>query len=109
VIGLNMLALWDDRGTPRPWTEPLERAMSDGVVEPVVHAAVPFAKAGEAHHILAARENVGNAVLVPSSRRGPVRAASGRVRRRPAVRVPAPVELSEASVVGQQGLSIERQ
>jgi NADPH:quinone reductase-like Zn-dependent oxidoreductase len=65
VIGLNMLALWDDRGTLQPWIEPLSQAISDGVVEPVVHAAVPFAKAGEAHRILAARENVGKVVLVP--------------------------------------------
>jgi NADPH:quinone reductase-like Zn-dependent oxidoreductase len=65
VIGLNMLALWDDRGNLQPWIEPLSRAISDGVVKPVVHAAVPFAKAGEAHRILAARENVGKVVLVP--------------------------------------------
>jgi len=32
---------------------------------PVVHAAVPFERAGEAHRILAARENVGKVVLVP--------------------------------------------
>jgi NADPH:quinone reductase-like Zn-dependent oxidoreductase len=35
VIGLNMLALWDDRGTLQPWIEPLSRAISDGVVNPV--------------------------------------------------------------------------
>jgi NADPH:quinone reductase-like Zn-dependent oxidoreductase len=65
VIGLNMLALWDDRGTLQPWIEPLSTAISDGVVKPVVHAAVPFAEAREAHRILAARENVGKVVLVP--------------------------------------------
>jgi NADPH:quinone reductase-like Zn-dependent oxidoreductase len=65
VIGLNMLALWDDRGTLEPWIGPLSTAISDGVVKPVVHAAVPFAKAAEAHRILAARENVGKVVLVP--------------------------------------------
>ena len=42
----------------------LSRAIADGVVEPVVHAAVPFAEAAEAHRILAARENVGKVVLV---------------------------------------------
>jgi NADPH:quinone reductase-like Zn-dependent oxidoreductase len=67
VIGLNMLALWDDRGTLQPWIEPLSRAIADGVVEPVVHAAVPFAEAAEAHRILAARENVGKVVLVPQA------------------------------------------
>ena len=45
----------------------LSRAIADGVVEPVVHAAVPFAEAAEAHRILAARENVGKVVLVPQA------------------------------------------
>jgi NADPH:quinone reductase-like Zn-dependent oxidoreductase len=65
VIGLNMLALWDDRGTLEPWIAPLSQAMADGIVSPVVHAAVPFDNAPEAHRILAARENVGKVVLVP--------------------------------------------
>jgi NADPH:quinone reductase-like Zn-dependent oxidoreductase len=65
LIGLNMLALWDDRGTLQPWIEPLSSAIADGIVQPVVHAAVPFANAAEAHRILAARENVGKVVLVP--------------------------------------------
>lgn len=65
VIGLNMLRLWDDRGTLEPWIRPLAEALGDGTVAPVVHAAVPFAEAPEAHRILAARENVGKVVLVP--------------------------------------------
>jgi NADPH:quinone reductase-like Zn-dependent oxidoreductase len=65
VIGLNMLRLWDDRGTLEPWIEPLSTALSEGIASPVVHAAVPFADAPEAHRILAARENVGKVVLVP--------------------------------------------
>ncbi len=65
VIGLNMLRLWDDRGTLEPWIAPLTRALDDGTVRPVVHAAVPFAEAPEAHRILAARANVGKVVLVP--------------------------------------------
>jgi NADPH:quinone reductase-like Zn-dependent oxidoreductase len=65
VIGLNMLRLWDDRGTLEPWIGPLAGALADGTVAPVVHAAVPFAQAPEAHRILAARENVGKVVLVP--------------------------------------------
>jgi NADPH:quinone reductase-like Zn-dependent oxidoreductase len=65
VIGLNMLRLWDDRGTLQPWIGPLAEALADGTVAPVVHAAVPFADAAEAHRILAARENVGKVVLVP--------------------------------------------
>ncbi|HXA91127.1 MAG TPA: zinc-binding dehydrogenase, partial [Mycobacterium sp.] len=65
VIGLNMLRLWDDRGTLEPWITPLKSALDDGTVSPVVHAAVPFAEAPEAHRILAARENIGKVVLVP--------------------------------------------
>jgi NADPH:quinone reductase-like Zn-dependent oxidoreductase len=65
VIGLNLLGLWDDRGTLEPWTAPLVTLLLDGTIAPVVHAAVPFAEAPEAHRILAARENVGKVVLVP--------------------------------------------
>ena len=65
VIGLNMLRLWDDRGTLEPWITPLAQALHDGTISPIVHAAVPFAEAPEAHRILAARENIGKVVLVP--------------------------------------------
>ena len=65
VIGLSMLRLWDDRGTLEPWITPLKKALDDGIVSPIVHAAVPFAEAPEAHRILAARENIGKVVLVP--------------------------------------------
>jgi NADPH:quinone reductase-like Zn-dependent oxidoreductase len=65
VIGLNMLKLWDDRGTLEPWITPLAKALEDGTISPIVHGAVPFDEAPEAHRILAARENVGKVVLVP--------------------------------------------
>lgn len=65
VIGLNMLRLWDDRGTLEPWITPLAEGLRDGTVSPIVHAAVPFAEAPRAHQILAARENIGKVVLVP--------------------------------------------
>jgi NADPH:quinone reductase-like Zn-dependent oxidoreductase len=65
VIGLNMLRLWDDRGTLEPWITPLTTGLSDGTISPIVHAAVPFAEAAKAHRILAARENIGKVVLVP--------------------------------------------
>jgi len=65
VIGINMLRLWDDRGTLEPWITPLAKGLDDGTVAPIVHAAVPFAEAPEAHRILAARENIGKVVLVP--------------------------------------------
>jgi NADPH:quinone reductase-like Zn-dependent oxidoreductase len=65
VIGLNMLRLWDDRGSLEPWIAPLSDALADGTIVPVVHEAVPFAEAGRAHGIIAARQNVGKVVLVP--------------------------------------------
>ncbi|BCI88139.1 hypothetical protein NIIDMKKI_33450 [Mycobacterium kansasii] len=65
VIGLNMLRLWDDRGTLEPWITPLREALGEGTARPIVHAAVPFAEAPAAHRILAARENIGKVVLVP--------------------------------------------
>ena len=64
-VGINMKRLWDDRGTLAPWIEPLNAFLDDGTIAPVVHAAIPFDRAGEAHRILAARENVGKVVLVP--------------------------------------------
>lgn len=65
IVGLNMLGLWDDRGTLEPWITPLTAALAEGTVVPVVHASVPFTEAAEAHRILHERENVGKVVLVP--------------------------------------------
>ena len=65
VIGLNMLRLWEDRGTLAPWIEPLAPMLADGTIQPVVHEAVPFSRAGDAHRIIGERRNVGKVVLVP--------------------------------------------
>jgi len=65
VIGLNMLALWDDRGTLEPWIAPLRPRIDAGVVRPVIAAEVPFDRAPEAHRMLSERRNVGKVVLVP--------------------------------------------
>jgi NADPH:quinone reductase-like Zn-dependent oxidoreductase len=65
VIGLNMKTLWDDRGTLTPWIDPLVALIEDGTVDPVVHEAVPFDHAGDAHRILTERRNVGKVVLTP--------------------------------------------
>ena len=65
VIGLNMLRLWDDRGTLEPWTTPLQALIEDGTIRPVIAEEVPFDRAGDAHRILAERRNVGKVVLVP--------------------------------------------
>ena len=65
VIGLNMLRLWDDRGTLEPWIEPLAALVEDGTIRPLVSDAVPFDRASDAHRIIAERRNVGKVVLVP--------------------------------------------
>lgn len=65
VIGLNMLRLWDDRGTLEPWTDPLTALMDDGTIRPLVSDAIPFDRAADAHRIIAERRNVGKVVLVP--------------------------------------------
>ena len=65
VIGLNMLRLWDDRGTLEPWTDPLTELMEDGTIRPLVSDVVPFDRAADAHRAIAERRNVGKVVLVP--------------------------------------------
>jgi NADPH:quinone reductase-like Zn-dependent oxidoreductase len=65
VIGLNMLTLWKDRGTLRPWIEPLQELMRDGTIEPVVAGAFPFEEAGAAQSMIIERRNVGKVVLTP--------------------------------------------
>jgi NADPH:quinone reductase-like Zn-dependent oxidoreductase len=65
VIGLNMLALWDERGTLQPWIAPLRELLDDGTIHPVIAAEVPFDDAPEAHRLLTERRNVGKVVLVP--------------------------------------------
>jgi NADPH:quinone reductase-like Zn-dependent oxidoreductase len=65
VIGLNMLTLWKDKGTLKPWIEPLQAMLDDGTVEPVVAGEFSFERAGEAHRMISERRNVGKVVLTP--------------------------------------------
>jgi NADPH:quinone reductase-like Zn-dependent oxidoreductase len=65
VIGLNMLTLWKDRGTLRPWIEPLTAMLNDGTVDPVVAGAFPFEDAGDAQSMIVERRNFGKVVLTP--------------------------------------------
>lgn len=65
VIGLNMLTLWDDRGTLSPWIEPLGALMDDGTIDPVIAGSFDFEHAGDAHAMLTQRRNVGKVVLTP--------------------------------------------
>jgi NADPH:quinone reductase-like Zn-dependent oxidoreductase len=65
VIGLNLLTLWNDRGTLSPWIAPLREMLADGTIKPVVAGAFSFEDAGAAHAMLTERRNVGKVVLVP--------------------------------------------
>jgi NADPH:quinone reductase-like Zn-dependent oxidoreductase len=65
VIGLNMLTLWKDRGTLRPWIEPLTAMLADGTIDPVVAGAFSFERAGEAQTMIVERRNLGKVVLTP--------------------------------------------
>jgi NADPH:quinone reductase-like Zn-dependent oxidoreductase len=65
VIGLNMLTLWKDRGTLKPWIEPLREMLDDGTIDPVIAADFSFEDAGAAQSMIVERRNLGKVVLVP--------------------------------------------
>jgi NADPH:quinone reductase-like Zn-dependent oxidoreductase len=65
VIGLNMLTLWNDRQTLKPWIEPLRELIEDGTIEPVIAGAFSFEEAGAAQDMLTERRNLGKVVLLP--------------------------------------------
>jgi NADPH:quinone reductase-like Zn-dependent oxidoreductase len=65
VIGLNMLRLWDQEGSLRPWLEPMSPWFADGTLRPTVAAEISFERAADAHRLLGDRANVGKVVLVP--------------------------------------------
>jgi NADPH:quinone reductase-like Zn-dependent oxidoreductase len=63
VIGLNMLRLWDARGTLEDFTEPLEQWVDQGLLRPVVAEAFPLERVADAHRFMGERKNVGKVVL----------------------------------------------
>jgi NADPH:quinone reductase-like Zn-dependent oxidoreductase len=63
VIGLNMLRLWDARGSLDEFTEPLEQWVDQGLLRPVVAEAFPLERVGDAHRFMGERKNVGKVVL----------------------------------------------
>lgn len=67
VCGINMGRMWDDGARVVGWLADVLRLWSEGHVRPIVHAAVPFSRAAEAHAMLHGRENVGKIVLVPDA------------------------------------------
>ena len=65
VIGLNMLTLWDERGSLEPYIAELEEMLADGTAKPVVAESFVFDRAPDAHRFLTERRNVGKVILRP--------------------------------------------
>jgi NADPH:quinone reductase-like Zn-dependent oxidoreductase len=63
VIGLNLLTLWDDRGSLEDVTRPLVELLDQGAIEPVVAQAFPFERVADAHRFIQERKNIGKVVL----------------------------------------------
>ena len=63
VIGLNMLRLWDAKGSFHELLEPLRSGIESGALRPVVAEAFPLERAADAHRYLAERKNIGKVVL----------------------------------------------
>ncbi|MBC7545852.1 MAG: zinc-binding dehydrogenase [Candidatus Sericytochromatia bacterium] len=63
VFGLNMLNTWDDKPGLKMGFAWLQAAMASGVVDPVIDATFPLAKAAEAQGRLENRSNIGKVVL----------------------------------------------
>lgn len=63
VIGLNMLTLWDSKGTIDEFVQPLDELIEAGVIDPVVAEAFPVERAADAHRFLGERKNVGKVIL----------------------------------------------
>jgi NADPH:quinone reductase-like Zn-dependent oxidoreductase len=63
VIGLNMLRLWDARGSLDAFVEPLEQWVDQGLLRPVVAEAFPLERVAEAHRYMGERRNVGKVIL----------------------------------------------
>jgi NADPH:quinone reductase-like Zn-dependent oxidoreductase len=64
VIGLNMLALWDAKGTLEEYIGPLAEWIEQGGIRPVVAKEFPLEEGAEAHRYVHERRNVGKVVLV---------------------------------------------
>ena len=63
VIGLNMLTLWDERGSLVELIDPLRAWVDDGSLRPVVAREFRLDDGAEAHRYMHERGNVGKVVL----------------------------------------------
>jgi NADPH:quinone reductase-like Zn-dependent oxidoreductase len=67
VIGLNMLKLWDAKGSLEEYVVPLREWVESGAIRPVLSedAVFSFEDGPKAHRYVSERKNVGKVVLVP--------------------------------------------
>ena len=63
VIGLNMLKLWDAKGSLDEFIEPLTEWVEEGRLRPVVAEAFPLEQGADAHRFIIERRNIGKVVL----------------------------------------------
>jgi NADPH:quinone reductase-like Zn-dependent oxidoreductase len=63
VIGLNLLRIWDARGTLDEFGEPLTQWVEQGLLRPVVAESFPLERVADAHRYIGERKNVGKVVL----------------------------------------------
>ena len=63
VMGLNLLRLWEERGTLDDIMEPLAEMAAKGQIRPVVAEAFPLEQGGDAHRYISDGSNVGKVVL----------------------------------------------
>lgn len=63
LIGLNLLTLWDAKGSLDELIDPLRAWVDDGRLRPVVAEAFPLERGADAHRMLLERRNVGKVVL----------------------------------------------
>ena len=62
-IGLNMLRLWDAKGSLDEFIDPLRDWLEAGKLRPVVSEAFPLERGADAHRFIQDRKNVGKVVL----------------------------------------------
>jgi NADPH:quinone reductase-like Zn-dependent oxidoreductase len=63
VIGLNVIRLWDSRGSLEDFIEPLTQWVEQGLLRPVVSQTFPLERVAEAHRFMQERKNIGKVVL----------------------------------------------
>ena len=63
VIGLNMLKIWDAKGSLNEFIDPLWAWVAEDKLRPVVAEAFPLERGPDAHRFMMERKNVGKVIL----------------------------------------------